>query len=140
MYCVKKSELLDLESEDPAVRLALGETKVISETKEAFAKAGVNVTSLEEFATEKELAQMFGKFGRLDKIILPPTKTMVLSNVLYVKSLSFETTEDGLKMIIKHVKKGKCLSTGYRFVEFDSIETATSVYRDLRETVLDGTV
>ncbi|CAF1750498.1 unnamed protein product [Brassica napus] len=80
------------------------------------------------------------------------------SNVLYVKSLSFETTEDGLKMvrrsndthksyfyffykqIIKHVKKGKCLSTGYRFVEFDSIETATSVYRDLRETVLDGTV
>ncbi|KAF3567512.1 hypothetical protein DY000_02016164 [Brassica cretica] len=53
MYCVKKSELLDRESEDPAVRLALGETKVISETKEAFAKAGVNVTSLEEFATGK---------------------------------------------------------------------------------------
>ncbi|XP_056849505.1 multiple RNA-binding domain-containing protein 1 [Raphanus sativus] len=246
MYCVKKSELLDRESEDPAVRLALGETKVIAETKEAFAKAGVNVTSLEEFAsgkgdekknrsnhillvknlpfasTEKELAQMFGKYGSLDKIILPPTKTMALvvflepaearaamknmaykcfkyvplflewapgdilepkalvdsnkkkihvvtrsnfdkivgidsditeSNVLYVKNLSFETTEESLKKqltelvkhgkilsvkIIKHVKKGKCLSTGYGFVEFDSIETATSVYRDLQETVLDG--
>lgn len=101
MYGVSKSEFLDRESEDPAVRLALGETKVIAETKEALAKAGVNVTSLEEFAsgegdeknrskhillvknlpfasTEKELAQMFGKFGSLDKIVLPPTKTLAL--------------------------------------------------------------
>ncbi|CAH2074076.1 unnamed protein product, partial [Thlaspi arvense] len=101
MYGVSKSELLDRECEDPAVRLALAETKVIAETKEALAKAGVNVTSLEAFATgkgddkkrskhillvknlpfastEKELAQMFGKYARLDKIILPPTKTMAL--------------------------------------------------------------
>ncbi|CAH8369537.1 unnamed protein product [Eruca vesicaria subsp. sativa] len=240
---LKHSQDVLCESEDPAVRLALGETKVIVETKEAFAKAGVNVTSLEEFAigkgdgkknrsnhillvknlpfasTEKELAQMFGKFGSLDKIILPPTKTMALvvflepaearaamknmaykcfkyvplflewapgdilepkalvdnnekkihvvtrahsrkdyrhklivnSSVLYVKNLSFKTTEEGFKMqlteMVKHgkilrvkktCKKGKCLSTGYGFVEFDSMETATSVYRDLQETVLDG--
>lgn len=74
---------------------------MIMETKEALAKAGVRVTSLEEFAarkgdvknrskhillvkhlpfasTEKELAQMFRKFGSLDKIVLPPTKTMAL--------------------------------------------------------------
>ncbi|CAL9226089.1 unnamed protein product [Arabidopsis halleri] len=249
VYGVSKSELLDREAEDPAVRLALGETKVIAETKEALAKAGVNVTSLEEFATrngdennrskhillvknlpfastEKELAQMFGKFGSLDKIILPPTKTMALvvflepaearaalkgmsykrykdaplylewapgnilepktlpdnneeksdveensvtrvnleqqveidpdvteSNVLHVKNLSFKTTDDGLKKhltklvkqgkilsvkIIKHVKNGKNLSNGYGFVEFDSVETATNVYRDLQGTVLDG--
>ncbi|XP_010434383.1 PREDICTED: multiple RNA-binding domain-containing protein 1 isoform X3 [Camelina sativa] len=245
VYGVSKSELLDREAEDPAVRLALGETKVIAKTKEAFAKAGVNVTSLEEFATgngdeknrskhillvknlpfastEKELAQMFGKFGSLDKIVLPPTKTMALvvflepaearaaikgmaykryidgplflewapanilesdnnekksddvgendvrrvslerqveidpdvteSNVLHVKNLSFKTTDETLKKhltrlvkqgkilsvkIIKHVKNGKTLSRGYGFVEFDSVETATSVYRDLQGTVLD---
>ncbi|CAH2078516.1 unnamed protein product, partial [Thlaspi arvense] len=244
VYGVSKSEFLDREAEDPAVRLALGETKVIAETKEALAKAGVNVTSLEEFATgkgdeknrskhiilvknlpfastEKELAQMFGKFGRLDKIILPPTKTLALvvflepaeartamkgmkykqykdgplylewapgeileaktlpdsnveendvrrvdieqqvkidhdvteSNVLHVTNLSFNTTDEGLKKhltrlvkqgkilsvkIIKHLKNGKNVSSGYGFVEFDSVETATNVCRDLEGTSLDG--
>ncbi|ESQ55405.1 hypothetical protein EUTSA_v10024436mg [Eutrema salsugineum] len=248
VYGVSKSEFLDRESEDPAVRLALGETKVIAETKEALAKAGVNVASLEDFATgkgdeknrskhillvknlpfattEKELAQMFGKFGSLDKIVLPPTKTMALiifleaaearaaikgmaykrykdaplylewapkdilepktqpdniennsnvgendvrrvnleqqveidtditeSNVLYVTNLSFKTTDEGLKKhltelvkqgkilsvkIIKHEKGGKQVSKGYGFVEFDSVETATNVYRDLQGTLLD---
>ncbi|KAL1191257.1 hypothetical protein V5N11_001491 [Cardamine amara subsp. amara] len=101
MFGVKVNEILYRESEDPAVFLALGETKVIMETKKALAKAGVNVTSLEKFATgegnetkrsnhillvkdlpfaatEKELAQMFGKVGSIDKIILPPTKALAL--------------------------------------------------------------
>ncbi|KAF8102905.1 hypothetical protein N665_0190s0022 [Sinapis alba] len=248
VYGVSKSELLDRESDDPAVRLALAETKVIAETKESLAKAGVNVASLEEFAagkgdeknrskhillvknlpfasTEKELAQMFGKFG-IEKIILPPTKTMALvvflepadarsaikkmaykrykdaplylewapadilepktlpenneeksvagendvrrinleqevnidpdvteSNVLHVTNLSFKTTDESLKThlealvkqgkilsvkIMKHVKNGKNVSSGYGFLEFDSVETATSVYRDLQGTSVDG--
>lgn len=81
--------------------MALGETQVIAETKKAFKNAGVNVESLENFAAGKtdgskrsnhillvknlpfgssdgELAKMFGKFGSLDKIILPPTKTLAL--------------------------------------------------------------
>ncbi|XP_048601476.1 multiple RNA-binding domain-containing protein 1-like [Brassica napus] len=248
VYGVSKSELLDRESDDPAVRLALAETKVIAETKEALAKAGVNVPALEEFATgkgdeknrskhillvknlpfastEKELAQMFGKFG-IEKIILPPTKTMALvvflepadarsaikkmaykrykdaplylewapadilepktvpenkeeksddgvndlrrvkleqevnldpdvteSNVLHVTNLSFKTTDESLMKhlkdlvkqgkilsvkIMKHVKNGKNVSSGYGFLEFDSVETATSVFRDLQGTSLDG--
>ncbi|CAE6087406.1 unnamed protein product [Arabidopsis arenosa] len=246
-YGVTKSEFLDRECDDPAVRLALGETKVIMETKEALAKAGVRVTSLEEFAarkgdmknrskhillvknlpfasTEKELAQMFGRFGSLDKIVLPRTKTLALvvflkpaearaalkgmkykrykdvplylewapvdilepkalpdnnektsdveendvrrlnldqqvgidsdipeSNVLHVKNLNFKTSEESLKkhltelvkqgkiLSVKIVKNGKSLprSSGYGFVEFDSVETATSVYRDLQGTILD---
>ncbi|XP_010491251.1 PREDICTED: probable RNA-binding protein 19 [Camelina sativa] len=246
MFGVKKSELLDRECENPAVNLALAETKVIMETKEALAKAGVRVTSLEEFAagkgdgknrsnhillvknlpfasTEKELAEKFGKFGSLDKIVLPPTKTVALvlffqylqriamknmaytrykdsplylewapgdilepktlpdnkekksaveendvrrvdldqqlrmysdipeSNVLHVKNLNFETTDESLKkhftelvkqghiLSAKITKKGKNRrSSGYGFVEFDSVETASSVYEDLKGiTVLD---
>ncbi|XP_019090452.1 PREDICTED: multiple RNA-binding domain-containing protein 1-like [Camelina sativa] len=247
MFGVKKSELLDRECENPAVNLALAETKVIMETKEALAKAGVRVTSLEAFAagkgdeknrsnhillvknlpfasTENDLAQKFGKFGSIEKIVLPPTKAMALviflesaearaamkkmaytsykgyllflewapgdilepkalpdnkekksaveendvrrvnldqeiginsdipeSNVLHVTNLNFETTDESLK---KHftqlVKQGHILSakikrngenrrsSGYGFVEFDSVETATSVYEDLKGiTVLD---
>ncbi|TKY56107.1 RNA-binding protein 19 [Spatholobus suberectus] len=100
-YGVNKSDLLDREADDLAVRIALGETQVISETKEAFKNAGVNVEALEELANNKidglkrsnhvllvknlpygsrenELANMFGKFGSVDKIILPPTKTLAL--------------------------------------------------------------
>lgn len=98
---VSKSDLLDREADDLAVRIALGETQVIAETKKALNNAGVNVMSLEEYAagktdgmkrsnhvlivknlpygsSEVELAKMFGKFGSLDRIIFPPTKTLAL--------------------------------------------------------------
>lgn len=98
---MNKSDLLDGEADDLAVRLALGETQVIEDTKNSLINAGVNVNSLEDFAAGKtdgmkrsnhvllvknlpfgssdgELAKMFGKFGSLDKIIFPPTKTLAL--------------------------------------------------------------
>ncbi|XVE88498.1 hypothetical protein DITRI_Ditri19aG0074000 [Diplodiscus trichospermus] len=100
-YGVSKSDLLDREADDLAVRIALGETQVVAETKKALINAGVNISSLVEVAAGKsdgikrsnhvllvknlpygssdgELAKMFGKFGNLDKIILPPTKTLAL--------------------------------------------------------------
>ncbi|CAL1402353.1 unnamed protein product [Linum trigynum] len=251
---ISKSDLLDPESDDLVVRVALGETQVIAETKKALATAGVNVKSLEEIAagntdglkrskhvvlvknlsygsSEGELAQMFGIFGSLDKIVLPPTKTMGLvvflqpsdarvrglaykrykdaplylewapvdilnpsfiskddqtsntaagqddvkrvmleqsvegiseadidpdrieSRSLYVKNLNFKTSDDSLKQhfsklmkegkvlsarIKKHLKNGKNVSMGFGFLEFDSVETATNICRDLQGTVLDG--
>ncbi|KAK8664519.1 hypothetical protein V6N13_084305 [Hibiscus sabdariffa] len=255
-FGVSKSELLDREADDLAVRIALGETQVISETKKALTNAGVNISSLEEIAagktdgmkrsnhvllvknlpygsSEGELAKMFGKFGSLDKIILPPTKTLALviflepgearaafkglaykrykdaplylewapdnvlnkssategnkksdaavgehdvkraileqqvegisdadidpdrieSRSLFVKNLNFKTTEESLKShftelvkegrvksirVKKHLKNGKQVSMGYGFIEFDSVETATNVCRDLQGTILDG--
>ncbi|KAI3994991.1 hypothetical protein MKX01_019805 [Papaver californicum] len=100
-YGVSKSDFLDREADDLAVRIALGETRVISDTKEGLVNAGINVAALEEFASGKtdgskrsnhvllvknlpygssegDLTKMFGKFGSLDKIILPQTKTLAL--------------------------------------------------------------
>ncbi|KAF7803955.1 multiple RNA-binding domain-containing protein 1 [Senna tora] len=116
-YGVSKSDLLDREADDLAVRIALGETQVIAETKKALTNAGVNVESLEEFAngnkdgvkrskhvllvknlpygsSENELAKMFGKFGSLDKIILPPTKTLAL--VVYLEPAEARAAFRGL--------------------------------------------
>lgn len=251
-FGVSKSDLLDREADDLAVRIALGETQVIAETKKALAKAGVNIVSLEEYAagktdgvkrsnhvilvknlpygsSEGELANMFGKFGSLDKIVLPPTKTLALvvflepaearsafrglaykrykdtplylewapgnildqtsdsknalvvgeddakrvlleqqvegvtdpdvdpdrveSRSLYVKNLNFKTLDESLKKhftdhikdgrilsvrVKKHVKNGKNVSMGFGFVEFDSVDTAINVCKDLQGTVLDG--
>lgn len=255
-YGVSKGDLLDREADDLAVRIALGETQVLAETKKALTNAGVNVAALEEFAagktdglkrsnhvllvknlpygsSENELAKMFGKFGSLEKIILPPTRTLALviflepaearaafrglaykrykdaplylewapgnilsqksttkngekanaavgerdakrlileqqlegtsdmdidpdrieSRSLFVKNLNFKTSDENLKKhfssrveggkilsvrIKKHLKNGKNVSMGFGFIEFDSVETATSVCKDLQGTILDG--
>ncbi|CAA2971975.1 Hypothetical predicted protein [Olea europaea subsp. europaea] len=52
-FGISESELLDREADDLAVRIALGETQVIADTKRALSKAGINVSSLEEFASGK---------------------------------------------------------------------------------------
>lgn len=106
-YGVSKSDFLDREADDLAVRIALGETNVISDTKKALVNAGVNISALENFASGKtdgakrsnhvvlvknlpygssegDLMKMFGKFGSLEKIILPSTKTLALVCTQYV--------------------------------------------------------
>ncbi|CAB4276677.1 unnamed protein product [Prunus armeniaca] len=77
----------------------------------------------------------------------------VESRSLYVKNLSFKTSDESLKKhfseqvkegkifsvkVKKHLKNGKNVSMGFGFIEFDSLETATNVCRDLQGTVLDG--
>ncbi|XP_072969704.1 multiple RNA-binding domain-containing protein 1 [Typha angustifolia] len=252
---ISKSELLDREADDLAVRIALGETHVIAETKKALSRAGVNFVALDEYASsgknekikrssnvilvknlpysscEGDLASMFGKFGSLEKIILPPTKALALvifleaaearsafkglaykrykdaplylewapenilcpptlaieeqkdavdennvnkvlleqtmegipedeidpdrveSRSVFVKNLNFKTSDESLKQhfsdsmkngaiksvkVKKHIKNGKNVSMGFGFIEFDSLETATNVCRDLQGTILDG--
>ncbi|KAF9618217.1 hypothetical protein IFM89_000852 [Coptis chinensis] len=253
---VSKSELLDPEANDLATRVALGETQVIADTKKALENFGVNVSALEDFVSgntaavkrsnhvilvknlpyscsEGDLAEKFGGFGVLDKIVLPPTKTLALvvfleaadaraafsrvaytrfkdaplylewapSNILssnpksktdarndvivgeqdhkrilleqrgegipeedidpdrvesrslFVKNLNFKTSDDSLRKhfnenmkegsvrsvkVMKHEKNGKNVSRGYGFIQFDSVETAANVCRDLQKTVLDG--
>lgn len=252
---ISKSDLLDREADDLAVRIALGETHVVAETKKALSNAGVNIIALEEHASKKtesikrsnhvilvknlpysscegDLVNMFGKFGSLDRIILPPTRALALvifleaaearaafkglaykrykdaplylewapadilspnpaleteeqknvvgeqnvkkvlleqsmeglpeedvdpdrveSRSLFVKNLNFKTSDESLKKhfsnnmksgsiksvkVKKHVKNGKNVSMGFGFIEFDSLETATNVCKDLQGSVLDG--
>ncbi|XP_020673203.1 multiple RNA-binding domain-containing protein 1 [Dendrobium catenatum] len=114
---ISRNDFLEREADDLAVRIALGETQVVTETKKALSNAGVNVASLEEFAskknsntrrsnhvilvknlpygsTEGELANMFVKFGTLDKIILPPTKTLAV--VIFLEAAEARAAFKGL--------------------------------------------
>jgi multiple RNA-binding domain-containing protein 1 len=93
---LRKSELLDLNSQDIAVRLALAETQVISETKQYLENEGVYLDSFSNnlkkersktcilvknipYTTQPEqLFSLFGTFGDLNKVILPPTKTIAI--------------------------------------------------------------
>ncbi|KAG9133424.1 hypothetical protein Leryth_013248 [Lithospermum erythrorhizon] len=75
------------------------------------------------------------------------------SRSLYVKNLNFKTSDESLKKhfsellkggrifsvrVKKHLKNGKNVSMGFGFIEFDSVDTAVNICRDLQGTVLDG--
>ena len=104
---VEKGEILNIEDKSSlAVRLALAESHLINETKDWLKEQGVNITALERtgeadvdaklkasikrsdrvvlcknipYETElSELRTMFGKFGALVRVVLPPSKTLAL--------------------------------------------------------------
>ncbi|CAM6084747.1 unnamed protein product [Calypogeia fissa] len=104
-YGMTKSEFLDPEAGDLAVRMALGETHIIAETKRALSDEGVDIEVLEDIASgrtgkekrsdcvvlvknlpftasEDDLISMFSAHGTLGRVILPPTKTLALVEYL----------------------------------------------------------
>ncbi|KAK2983305.1 hypothetical protein RJ640_011628 [Escallonia rubra] len=166
-FGVSKSDLLDREADDLAVRIALGETQVIAETKKALLNAGVNTSSLEEFAAgnsdsvkrsnhvilvknlpygalEAELANMFGKFGSLDKIILPPTKTLALVfafsclHIVWLFSLNQQRPEllSEIKSLRLPMRFGN--HRGFAFVEYVTKQEAQNALEALSSTHFYG--
>lgn len=94
---IAKSELLNSEADNVAVRLALAETQIISETKEFLEKHGIVldnfgkkersqtvilVKNIPYGTTEEELRGLFGKFGDLGRVLIPPANTMAVIEFL----------------------------------------------------------
>lgn len=98
---VSKSDIVNPSNESggdsAAVRLALAETKVIQETKEFLEKEGVNVAAFEggpgksgrsdttilvkniPYGTAPEtIREMFERHGEVDRVLIPPTGTLAL--------------------------------------------------------------
>ncbi|ETV87263.1 hypothetical protein H257_02219 [Aphanomyces astaci] len=97
---VNKGDILDKESGNMAVRLAIGETILLQENQSFFEQEGVDVKVMEGAATKKSsaersstvllvknlpfstdetaLAQLFRTYGELARFVLPPSKTMAL--------------------------------------------------------------
>lgn len=82
---VTKRDLLDVEGDDAAVRLALGEVHAVAETKATLRAAGVDVDRLEAAA------------GRNDPTALLPSAGA--SRCLLVKNLPFECDEAELEQL-----------------------------------------
>jgi len=90
---VSKSELLDPASADAAVKQAHAETSVIKDTKEYLASRGVNVEAFKNKArdgnslllknfpfgtTAEEISQLLSPFGKISRLVFPPTGTMAV--------------------------------------------------------------
>ncbi|KAK3600296.1 hypothetical protein CHS0354_027139 [Potamilus streckersoni] len=90
-YGASKSEILDVEkTKSLGVRLALGETQIVSETRDFLLENGVVLDSFSNPAgprsksvilvknlpsgtKSEEIQELFAKFGTLGKVILPPS-------------------------------------------------------------------
>ncbi|GKE24941.1 multiple RNA-binding domain-containing protein 1 isoform X1, partial [Tanacetum coccineum] len=122
----------DILSEDPTYKKDENDTSISGEqeTKRASLEQELEGTTNADIDTER-----------------------VESRSLFVKNLNFKTTDESLKKhfvdhvkkgklrsvrIQKHVKNGKNLSKGFGFLEFDTVDTALQVSRELQGTVLDG--
>ncbi|KAK0599521.1 hypothetical protein LWI29_006021 [Acer saccharum] len=85
--------------------------------------------------------------------IFVPISLLAPSRSLFVKNLNFKTSDENLRKhfsehmkegsiisvrVKKHLKNGKNVSMGFGFIEFDSMETAGYVCKDLQGTILDG--
>ncbi|KYQ94283.1 RNA-binding region RNP-1 domain-containing protein [Tieghemostelium lacteum] len=94
-YKISQGEILDTEAQDMAVRMTLMETHIINETKKFLEENGVvidyigdknvkrsNTTILIKNipfrTTEKEISDMFSKFGEITRNLLTPAKTLAL--------------------------------------------------------------
>eukprot|EP01127_Copromyxa_protea_P013206 TRINITY_DN3531_c0_g1_i1.p1 TRINITY_DN3531_c0_g1~~TRINITY_DN3531_c0_g1_i1.p1 ORF type:complete len:896 (-),score=304.34 TRINITY_DN3531_c0_g1_i1:2-2689(-) len=99
-YNVDKLAILDPSANDMALRQALGETNIIAETKKFLIDEGVAVEALEGLrkketkiarsstvilvknispsTSDNEIKILFGRFGSITKIVLPPSKTLAL--------------------------------------------------------------
>ena len=90
---ISKSDILDPESPDAAVKLALAETHIIQETKtylethgvilSAFSGRGrsetiILVKNIPYGTTAEQLREMFGIHGELQRILVPPAGTLAV--------------------------------------------------------------
>ncbi|KAG7378426.1 putative RNA-binding protein 19 [Phytophthora pseudosyringae] len=108
---VKRGEIMDKEQGNMAVRLAIGETMLVKENKDFFAREGVDLNAIEGALVKKpsqqqttkkiersttviliknlphtteedELAQLFRKYGEIGRFLLPPSKTLAVVEFL----------------------------------------------------------
>uniref|UniRef100_A0AAV1UMK3 RRM domain-containing protein n=1 Tax=Peronospora matthiolae TaxID=2874970 RepID=A0AAV1UMK3_9STRA len=107
---VKRGEIMDKEQGNMAVRLAIGETMLVKENKDFFAREGLDLNAIEgalvkkpsqqqsakiersatviliknlpHTAEEEELAQLFRKHGEISRFLLPPSKTLAVVEFL----------------------------------------------------------
>ncbi|CAG8679703.1 10509_t:CDS:2, partial [Racocetra persica] len=97
-FNVKKSEILDPESDNMAAKLALAETHIIQETKSFLEMNGISLSSfgrkeksdtiilvknISFGVTKEELQQLFGWYGEIGRLIIPPAQTIALIEFLH---------------------------------------------------------
>ena len=121
---VSKSELLDPHSSDAAVKQAIAETSVIQESKNFFAKHGVDLDAfksgprgdtvilIKNFpygTTVDEIRSLFEEHGQVLRVLMPPTGTIAITQFAHANEAKTAFTKLAyrrLKSSILFLEKG----------------------------------
>lgn len=109
---------MNADADNMAVRLALAETQIVNETKEFFEKHGIVldtfgkkersetiilVKNIPYGTSEDDMRELFGKYGELGRVLVPPAKTIAVVEFLEpsesrnaFKSLAYRRYKDSL--------------------------------------------
>ncbi|CDO93927.1 unnamed protein product [Kluyveromyces dobzhanskii CBS 2104] len=118
---MKKSELIDAESSSSAVKQALAEASVIGDVRKYFETRGVDLTKFGQLknserddrvilvknfpygTTREEIAELFLPFGKLQRLLLPPSGTIAILQFRDIPAaraafskISFKRFKDGI--------------------------------------------
>ncbi|CAG8545497.1 6357_t:CDS:10 [Diversispora eburnea] len=129
---IKKSDILNPESDNMAARLALAETHIIQETKSFFelkkSETVILVKNISFDATKEELEQIFGWYGEINQV---KELRNVFKSTPGIKSAKIKMKNDPKN-------PGKKLSMGFGFVEYDNLKNAKNSLKAMQGYVLDG--
>ena len=97
-YGLTKTDLLNREVDNPAVKISLAETKIINETKEWLQENGVNISAFESVRktvprsrttiiiknlpkdiTKNKLSELLNRYGFVNRLLLPNNKTIAIA-------------------------------------------------------------
>lgn len=127
---VEKRELIDPKDTSSAVKQALAEAHVIGDVRKFFKSRGVDLAKFSEFTklserddrvlliknfpygtTQEDLAELFLPFGKLERLLMPPSGTIAIAQYRDVTSarsaftkLSYKRFRDGIIYIEKGPK------------------------------------
>lgn len=123
---VKRGEIMDKENGNMAVRLAIGETMLVKENKDFFAREGVDLNAIEGALVKKS-----GESG----VVAKSKKIERSSTVILIKNLPHTTEEEELAQLFrKHGEIGRFLlppSKTLALVEFFEPSEARKAFRSL---------
>ncbi|KAI9489053.1 hypothetical protein BDB00DRAFT_962913 [Zychaea mexicana] len=120
---IDKATLLNPNADNMAVRLALAETEIVNETKKFFEQHGIVLDAFGDKTrsdtillvkntpygtSEDDMRELFGRFGELGRVLVPPAKTMAVVEFLEpsearaaLKQLAYRRYKDTLLYLEK---------------------------------------
>ncbi|KAM4058461.1 RNA recognition motif domain-containing protein [Hirsutella rhossiliensis] len=154
---VSKSELLDPTSADAAIKQAIAETSVIQETKSFFAANGVDLDAFKSHkrgdttilvknfpygTTMDELRSMFGEFGPVLKVLMPPSGTIAIvqfAQANHAKAAFGKLAYRRIRDSVLFLEKGpKDLLRGDESDQSPRVDKATGVQKLSVDELLSG--
>ncbi|AGO11806.1 AaceriADR035Cp [[Ashbya] aceris (nom. inval.)] len=158
---MEKSQLIDPENSGSAVKQALAEAHVIGDVRKYFEARGVDLTQFEKFkktsdrddrvilvknfphgTTREELAELFLPFGKIERLLMPPSGTIAIiqyRDIPAARGAFTKLSYKRFKEAILYLEKGPkdCFSRAPQGDELLEGEVSPEDVKEIKKSVED---